>query len=278
MINVLVHSTGELEELLGEQIVAREQIHAWPLSSIELLTTAGGSRWVYKAQREPTVEPEFFGRARTRLLPSCQILQRDAQQAVLLLPFVGAPTLRDQNLDEAALVEHGRALIRQIADIGGDPPVYIDIGTVEAWREFAAMTLDMLSALVRDGMFTRTTNQDIDGLTGWVQTRAVLDAVDRTSQLINGDLKAEHVFCTEQGYQVIDWQRPYRAPGDIDLVLLLDSLKIPAHSYVGSVAIGLRWFLFVHWAAEAKANLLPALPLFDDWTRLGIDMIQSVAK
>jgi hypothetical protein len=275
-LNLLVHSTNELEYLLGERIAAREQMHAWPLSCVELITTAAGKRLVYKVQREPTVEPEFFARASTTLLPACTILQRDAQQAAVLFPFLEAPTLRDQPLDEATFVAHGRAIVEQIGQIGGDVPVHVDLGTAEAWRLFANQTLEMLSALVQDGIFTQITRDDIERLAHWVQAGDIIDAIEHTSQLINADLKAEHIFCTPDGYQIIDWQRPYRAPGEIDLVLLLDSRQIPAQRYIAPAIIGLRWFLFLHWSVEAKTNLLPHLPFLGDWVRLGIDKIQSV--
>ena len=103
-------------------------------------------------------------------------------------------------------------------------------------------------------------------------------AVEQTSQLIHGDLSDAHVFCLEDGYRIIDWQRPYRAPGEIDLVTFLESRKIPVQGLVAPAVIGLRWFLFVDWAAEAKTSLLPDLPIFDDWARLGIDHIQSAGE
>jgi hypothetical protein len=278
MLDLLVHTTDELENEIGERIISREQMHAWPLSSVESLTTAAGERFVYKVQREPTVEPEFFARAATRLLPSYTILQRDARQAALLLPFLDLPTLRDKQLDELAFVTQGRTLVEQIGQIGGAVPVYIDVGTVETWRAFAKQTLEMLSALVQAGIFTQIECDDIAGLARWAQSSAVLGAIDTTAQVINGDLKAEHIFCTPDGYQIIDWQRPYRAPGEIDLVSLLDSQQIPARRYVAPALVGLRWFLFLHWVVEAKTNILPQLPFLGDWARLGIDKIQSVAE
>jgi hypothetical protein len=269
------HTTPELEQALGERVVAREQIHAWPLSLVEALTTASGRQLIYKAQLEPTCEAEFYASARSPILPACQIVERDAQQAALLLPMIEAPTLRSAGLGQDAIVAHGRAVIVAIGRIEGAVPLYVDLGTVEAWRAFAGLTLDMLATLVGDGRFARVSPGDIGALARWAETRPVLDMVDRTSQLINADLKAEHIFLTVDGYRVIDWQRPYRGPAEIDLVCLLESMQIPAEAYAQPAAIALRSFLFVHWAAEAKLHLLPELPFFDAWARSGIDTIGS---
>lgn len=271
----MVHTTSELEQMLGESIAARSPMHAWPLSSVESLTTASGRRFVYKVQREPTVEPEFLSRVRSKILPDCRVLQRDRDQAAVLLPLIQAPTLRDKALDEKTLLTHGRALVQEIGEIAGDVPLYIDIGTPAAWRDFAGNTLEMLSGLMRAGVFDRISSEDLAFLSGWAQAREVIDSIETSSQLINGDLKAEHVFCTGQGAQIIDWQRPYRAPGDIDLVILLESLGLPAQPHVTPAVFGLRWFLHVHWAVEAKTHLLPALPFYDEWARTGIDWIIS---
>jgi hypothetical protein len=58
--DVQVHSTPELSSILGVEITGREQLRVWPLSSVELLTDADGSRMVYKSQRLLTVEPAFY--------------------------------------------------------------------------------------------------------------------------------------------------------------------------------------------------------------------------
>ena len=86
-----------------------------------------------------------------------------------------------------------------------------------------------------------------------------------------------HVFCAPQGYQIIDWQRPYRAPAEIDLVVFLESQKIDARRYVAPAVFGLRWFLMLNWGVEAKTHLLPELPFYDRWARDAIDRIRSGA-
>jgi hypothetical protein len=38
MFDLLVHSTDELQVLLGESLAERRQLHGWPFSAVELLT------------------------------------------------------------------------------------------------------------------------------------------------------------------------------------------------------------------------------------------------
>jgi hypothetical protein len=270
-----VHTDAELEAALGEALVERTTVHLWPLSSVERLTTVSGRPFAYKAQREPTVEPEFFAAARTTLLPGgYTLLQRDARQATVLIPWLTAPTLRDEGHDEAALVAQGRELVQEIGRIAGDVPVYRDLGTLPGWRGFVEETLGMLLALVDSQTFPNIAPEEIAALARWAQTPDVLEIVDTTSQLLHGDLKAEHVFRTDEGWKLLDWQRPCRAPGDIDLALLLESQKIDPGPYVAPAALGIRWFLLLHWACEAKTNLLPDLPFFEVWARQAIDAIR----
>ncbi len=273
--NLFLHSNAELERILGEPITERTELHSWPLSAVEALTTASGRRLVYKVQHAPSVEVDFLQRARSSLLLAIDILQRDEQQAAVLMPFLTAPTLRDLALDESALIERGRSLLRSISAMDGDLPIYFDLGTIPTWREFAHLTLDMLAALVHSGDFAIIQPDDLDFLSAWTRSEAVLSAIECTSQLINGDLKSEHIFCAPDGERIIDWQRPYRAPGEIDLVMLLESQQAPAHRYVSAAGFGLRWFLHLHWAVEARTHLLPSLPFFDQWSRRAIDHIRS---
>src|SRR5207247_10946534 len=72
--NILMHSDDELAERLGVEIVEREMIHAWPLSCVQRLLLADGTKRIYKSQLPPTVEPEFYVSASTPLLPDHRLL------------------------------------------------------------------------------------------------------------------------------------------------------------------------------------------------------------
>src|SRR5215469_10405819 len=153
---VPLHASPALEALLGAPVVSREQLHFWPLSSVELLCTRAGQRCIDKAQLAPTVEAEFYKRARTDLLPSADVICEDAGYTALLIEFLDLPTLHDLPLDDPGLVAHGRALVDAIGRIGGDPPVYVDLGTTALWQQLVTTTLDRWTRLIDDGRFELT--------------------------------------------------------------------------------------------------------------------------
>ena len=72
-----LHTTPELEDLLGEAVTDRRHLHSWPFSAVERLTTQSGQRWIYKTQRTPTFEPDFYERVRSPLLPAHRLLTWD---------------------------------------------------------------------------------------------------------------------------------------------------------------------------------------------------------
>jgi hypothetical protein len=74
---------------------------------------------------------------------------------------------------------------------------------------------------------------------------------------------------------VVDWAIPVIAPGELDMVGLLDSAGIEPLDHVEAATVGLYWFRLVHWAVLAKVELIPGMPdLFDVWAALGIDKVR----
>jgi hypothetical protein len=273
--DLLVHSTDELESLLGEPVAERRHVHSWPFSAVELLTTASGVRLIYKAQRTPTFEPDFYERVRSPLLPSYRLLSRDAVYSTMLFEFVDAPLLRDMQLSERELVGHGRAVVEAIGQIGEDVPVYIDISSFARWREFVDSTLGMLARLVADErLVLSVARRDVDDVAKWTESVHVRQLIDHTARLTHGDLNPGNVFVTSSGYQVIDWQRPQLAPAQVDLAALLERTPY-LFRHVESAAIGVFYFLRLFWAVNAKANLLPEMQqLFDWWSSEAIGYIR----
>src|SRR6266849_4405267 len=112
--NILMHSDDELAEALGVGIVERETIHAWPLSCVQRLLLADGTKLIYKSQLPPTVEPEFYERASSPLLPGHRMLGRLGDCGTMNFEWIDAPLLRDEARDEAELVDHGKQVVAQI--------------------------------------------------------------------------------------------------------------------------------------------------------------------
>lgn len=285
-LDLLLHSTTELESVVHAEVHERRQVHLWPLSSVEQLTTRDGTRWIYKSQREPSVEAEFYRRVgRSALLPGFEVLTDDPPHATMVFEFVDAPTIADLHLDEPATVAHGRAIVDAVAKIdraigedGGVAPVYLDIGTIDTWNALVDRTLGMLAALVADGRFVRSDVEDVSALARWAKTPQVLRAIEETSRLIHGDASARNIFLTSDGYRIIDWQRPQIAPREVDLVAFLDDQKVDSLRYADPAVVGVREFLLIFWAVEAKTNLLPDLSPFDGWTERAVRHLRTAWK
>lgn len=273
--NILMHSDNELAELLGTGIAARKTIHEWPLSCVQQLLLDKGTKLIYKSQLPPTVESDFYERTSSRLLPSHWALGKLGNCDVMVIEWIDAPLLRDKACSAAELVAHGRQLIAQIGEIGGNLPVYLDIGSVEKWTTVVQVALERLRKLVLDGRFKLTDLGTIERIRTWAASAGVCDAVTRNPRVTHGDLKADQVFVTPGGYRVIDWQRPMVAPPETDLVSLLVGQWVDPRRFVNAPVVGIFWFLHLYWAVEAQFQILRDFqgPLFDQWASRAITHI-----
>jgi hypothetical protein len=276
--DVQVHSTLELSSILGVEITGREQLRVWPLSSVELLTGADGSRVVYKAQRMLTVEPAFYRAAgAVPILPACRVLTEGADSSTMILEYLDRPWTFDSST-EGAVVRAARTVVDTVGTLSARLPAFVEIDTVDRWAEELGWTLNGLSELIGDRRFQRCTNADVEFVAVWSKVPAVLDAIIETSRLTSGDLKFEQVFEGSDGLRLVDWQVPVRGPADIDLVMLLNDRNVPALEYVAPAVVGIRWFLLLRWAVYAKLMLIPTMPrLFDQWAADAILAIRAAA-
>jgi hypothetical protein len=272
--DLLLHTTPELELLLGEPLADRRSVHAWPLSAVERLTTASGARWIYKTQRTPTCEPDFYERVRSPLLPGSRLLSRDSVYSTMLFEFIDAPLMRDLALPPDELARHGNALVAAIRGIGEDVPVYVDISTVERWRVFAETALSGLTELVADGRLSLSVDSNVDDVADWAASADVLSLIATTARLTHGDLKPDNVFVTDSGYRIIDWQRPQLAPAEVDLVSLMEGTS-DLFRYASAPVIGVFYLLRLHWAVVGKRDLLPGLRgVFERWASDALGFIR----
>ncbi|TCN44642.1 phosphotransferase family enzyme [Kribbella orskensis] len=273
--DIALHTDDELAEALGAPIEERETIHVWPLSCVQRVLLADGSKLVYKAQLPPTVEPEFYQAASSKLLPDHQDLGGLDASRSMTIEWIDAPLLADLELEPTELVEHGRRLVTQIGEIGGQLPTYLTIGDEQTWSDLVDEVLERHEKLLADGRFTLTNHESVRRVRAWAAGDEVLNALTATPQVIHGDLKADQVFITSDGYRVIDWQRPVLAPADVDLVLLLVDQGIDPRDFVDPAIVGIFWFLRLHWAVEAQYTLFPdnRWRLFDEWSQEAITTI-----
>jgi hypothetical protein len=279
--DIVMHSDDELAETLGVEIVERETIHAWPLSCVQRLFLDDGTKLIYKSQLPPTVEPEFYESASSPLLPGHRVLGKLGDCATMTFDWIDAPLLRDEARSDAELVDHGRQVVARIGEMKGELPVYRDIGTVDAWSAVGEVALEKLGKLIRDGRFGSTELDAVERVRRWATSARVVETVTACPRVIHGDLTAEQVFVTGDGYRVIDWQRPVVGPPEVDLVALLVGAvanRRPAcepHRHVDATVVGVFWFLRLCWAVEAQFDLFPAFrgTLFDQWSAEAITHI-----
>ena len=264
---LLMHSDDDLSEILGAHIVKRETIHQWPLSCVQLLLLDNGRKLIYKSQLPPTVEPDFYKNAKSDLLPGHRILGKLGNCDVMTIEWIDAPLLCEVEHSEADLIEHGRKIISQIGEISGNLPVYLDIGSIETWLYASNTMLTRLIELARNRRFRLIDHDIIKRLMLWAKSAETFESVFSNSRIIHGDLKADQVFVTENGYRIIDWQRTVIAPPDVDLASLLVEQHIEPLNFIDATVVKIFWFLRLYWAVEAQFDLFPdnRWPLFDQW-------------
>lgn len=272
---IQMHSDSELARALGAAITERETIHQWPLSCVQRLVLSSGERLIYKSQLPPTVEAQFFERARSALLPSHRFLGKLGGCDTMAIEWIDAPLLRDKAAADSDIVEHGKRVLLQISQIQGDLPTYLNIGTVPAWLAEASSTLDKLSALIQKRWFRSSTLAEVQRVREWAESIETRDAIAHRDGLIHGDLKADQIFVTQDGYRLIDWQRPAIAPPEVDMVSLLVEQAIDPHPYVESIFVKIFWFLRLHWVVQGQADLFPESRnrLFDQWSSEALQKI-----
>jgi len=259
---LLAPDDAELADQLGAAVVHRETVHSWPLSWVERVRLADGRTYACKTQLPPTVEPEFYARARSPLLPAYVRVTA----GTIALDWIEAPLLATVR-DTGELLAHGRAVVGEIARLPADLPTYLDIAGEAAWRREVEWALEGLAR------FPRVDPGAVEGLRAWAAQPSVLRVVDAATGVIHGDLTPHQVFLTPDGYRVIDWQRPVRGPSDVDLVALLVHSRLDPGPHLPSEAIGIYWLLLLHWAVRGDRDVAPGLPLFRSWAKAAVNHI-----
>ncbi|GAA5027690.1 hypothetical protein GCM10023317_75850 [Actinopolymorpha pittospori] len=280
MPRLVMCDDAELAKVVGAEVASRTTIHAWPLSWVQRLEFTDGRTFAYKSQLPPTVEPEFYQAATSPLLLGHRVLDRYADCRTILIDWLDAPGVNDAHQTEDQLLHRAREVVNQIGEIAGDLPVYLDLGTPQAWASAVEGTLAKLHELVVNRRFPSTDVSMVEKLADWVASPPVLAKITESPRLIHGDLRADQIFVTDAGYRIVDWQRPVIAPPEVDLVSLLTDLGIDPRPHVDASTRGIERFVLLHWAVVAQYDLFPTLDgsLFDEWSSSAIRAILGLKE
>ncbi len=252
-----LHSNEELTPFLPSAVTARETLHEWPLSCVQRLHCEDSKSFIYKVQSAPSVEAEFYRQARSSLLVTAQILPVDSGPAALLLEDVDAPRLGDVILSTAEAVAHTEQILSQIAAIAGHLPALDDIRREDGWRARGRAILSDLHRLVKEGLFWQVTTSMIDDVAAAITAEDVQAAWRGQTGYVHGDLRAENVLLTEDGYRVLDWQRPLWGPVALDRLSLLSSLGVDPSGHVVAGVQRLHVLLQIGWLAQCAIRWFP---------------------
>jgi hypothetical protein len=261
---LLLHDSDELSELIGKKVVDRVTLHEWPLSCVQRITFADGQTCIYKVQSQPTVEPDFYHRARSPLLVNARFLAVPNQPEALLIEDIDAVHCPDLSLPLSKLLDFVDRILDQIQAIEGDLPAYLDIRTKEKWLTYLQTIGNDLLVLVETGKFNQVTPAKIDTFIRFGQSAGVLSAFYGMIGYAHSDLYAENIFILEEGVKIIDWQRPIWGPVELDRITLLESLNLDPAKYVQSRVLFLHSLLLIGWLTQAARYWYPAGTSYDN--------------
>lgn len=249
--NLWFHDDAELSVAIGSAVVARTTLHEWPLSVVQRVECADGGRHIYKVQASPTVEPEFYAVARSPIVVGAQVLPASNGPAALLLDEIQSPHLSELQLPVAQRMAVVEDLLVAIGQIDGDVPAMYDLRSRDGWSEFSKRLVSNLQAIV-DGRgppaFTQQLVQQVDACR---KNPEVHEALDAPSGYVHNDLVPRNVLVLDDGYRVLDWQRPIWAPVAIDRATLMEAVGIDPRPHVPPGALMLRWMLQIgFWPAD----------------------------
>jgi len=262
--NLWLHDGEELASIVGVPISERTTLHEWPLSCVQRLTTAHGRKLIYNSQSgpEPALEPDFYARASSGLLPWAQAVYRSETHSCMLLEFIEGPRMDNVDLDEEDAVRTGRELLSRIAEIEGELPYASDITDEARWLALVDSTLCDLRGLVEEGKFSLVTTEAIRALQTCAHSSAVIDAIAISPGLRHGDLGRDNVFLHGDAHKVIDWH-PCRGPTDLDFAGFLREFGVDPSKYVHKGVLAVGCFLDVSWVTQCKKKWIQDAESYD---------------
>ena len=248
------HAYFDLELLADEQlrpylpapITDRHTIHEWPLSCVQRLDCADGTKYIYKSQRQPSVEAAVYRTVSAiHLLPATVIDDHH-----IILPYVSPSAHIDHPVDVA------QGVLAHIATMPSHTPVYRTLDTIHAWGMLMDATIATLRQLVNSATFTHLTHAEITRIAEWAHHRDVRALWQGPVGVVHGDLSTTNILHTSAQTYVIDWQRPLYAPVVIDRRMIERALHLP--SSTPPMTDTLCIMLEIAWLTEAATRWFPA--------------------
>jgi hypothetical protein len=255
--NLRLHTDEELAVLAGGEIVQRTALHEWPLSCVQFFRLIDGRQMIYKAAWGPTVEAEFYARARASLLVSARAVYQQDGYSCLLIDWIDAPRLGEASMSQADLLQTWDDLSTQLIRLPGDLPCYLDLRCASGWQTVVEQITGSLDELKRAGELHAVTSASVQAIRRACNQSEVLEVLRKGQGLVHADLSGDNVFIVESGYRVIDWQRPVYGPQALDLVTLLESSGYDAIAVVEPGILRLHRLLSIHWLAQCAVRWFP---------------------
>lgn len=249
-----LHDDAELAHIIGSAIVDRSEIHAWPLSCVERVTTANQRHYFYKAQSQPSVEVAVYAQVHAPCLAPVTIMPSSVPDCLPALLFgdTGARPIHPHTLT----LDHIEQILAALRTLPNDMPHHRNLATWALWLAHMRETLQLLTQLIDTGQFTQVTVDDVNLLRTIAQSRAMQRLFDDDIGIVHGDCHPNNILQSADGLVVIDWQRPLLGPRIIDRIeLLLAGGREVTHLPLAALQC---WYLLrIDWLVQAGVHWVP---------------------
>ena len=114
----------------------------------------------------------------------------------------------------------------------------------------------------------------VQSLRRWPHGDTALEAVQRHPGHVHGD----NLFVLpDDSCRVIDWQRPFLGPTELDIASMMDSLGFDPLHHVPPGIVQIRHFMLIHWITTCAVHWYPeAAPGYDGLTAEQASKIRSL--
>jgi aminoglycoside phosphotransferase (APT) family kinase protein len=104
-------------------------------------------------------------------------------------------------------------------------------------------------------------------------------AVQRHPGYVHGDFTGDNLFVLPDGsYRVIDWQRPFFGPTELDIASMIEALGFNPANHVSTGIVQMRSFMLIHWVTSCSMRWFPdATQTYDRLTAEQVAKIESLS-